>query len=110
MPSIVGTWRLAKAEAHDANGKPLLTPYGGKGMGRVTFNAEGRMAAVVVDTHAAVWYLAQDPKLSQKAMEALDSATQAGERSCDLRCRTHLSCGEEPVADHGARAVDRRAG
>jgi hypothetical protein len=49
MPSIVGTWRLVKAEAHDASGKPLPTPYGGKGMGRITFNAEGRMAMVVVD-------------------------------------------------------------
>ena len=49
MQSIVGTWRLVKAEAHDVDGKPLPTPYGGKGMGRVTFNAEGRMAAVVVD-------------------------------------------------------------
>jgi Lipocalin-like domain len=52
MQSIVGTWRLVKAEAHDANGKPLPLPYGGKGMGRVTFNAEGRMAAVVVDGRA----------------------------------------------------------
>lgn len=49
MRSIVGTWRLVKAEAHDASGKPLPEPYGGKGMGRVTFNAEGRMATVVVD-------------------------------------------------------------
>jgi hypothetical protein len=49
MPSIIGTWRLVKAESHDGSGKPLPTPYGGKGMGRVTFNAEGRMAAVVVD-------------------------------------------------------------
>ena len=49
MQSIVGTWRLVKAEAHDASGRPLPVPYGGKGMGRVTFNAEGRMAAVVVD-------------------------------------------------------------
>jgi lipocalin-like protein len=49
MPSIVGTWRLVKADAHDANGKPLPAPYGGKGMGRVTFNSDGRMAAVVVD-------------------------------------------------------------
>ena len=37
------------------------------------------MAAVVVDTHAVLWYLAQDSTFSQKAMEALDSATQAGE-------------------------------
>lgn len=49
MKEIVGTWRLVKAEAHDADGKPLPVPYGGKGMGRVTFNADGRMAAVVVD-------------------------------------------------------------
>ena len=49
MTSITGTWRLVKAEAHDAAGKPLPAPYGGMGIGRVTFNAEGRMAAVVVD-------------------------------------------------------------
>jgi hypothetical protein len=49
MPSIVGTWRLVKAESHDGAGNKLPEPYGGKGMGRVTFNAEGRMAAVVVD-------------------------------------------------------------
>jgi hypothetical protein len=49
MPTIVGTWRLVKAESHDGGGNALPAPYGGKGMGRVTFNAEGRMAAVVVD-------------------------------------------------------------
>lgn len=49
MRSIVGTWRLVKAEAHDASGKALPVPYGGKGMGRVTFDADGRMATVVVD-------------------------------------------------------------
>jgi hypothetical protein len=49
MPSIVGTWRLVKAESPDAAGNKLPQPYGGKGMGRVTFNAEGRMATVVVD-------------------------------------------------------------
>ena len=49
MQSIVGTWRLVKAEAHDANGNALPTPYGGKGLGRVMFNAEGRMMAVVCD-------------------------------------------------------------
>jgi hypothetical protein len=49
MKSVVGTWRLAKAEAHDANGKPLPEPYGGQGMGRLTLSAGGRMASVVVD-------------------------------------------------------------
>ena len=35
MQSIVGTWRLVKAESHDANGNALPAPYGGKGLGRV---------------------------------------------------------------------------
>ena len=28
MISIVGTWRLVRAEAFDANGKPQPAPYG----------------------------------------------------------------------------------
>jgi hypothetical protein len=49
MPSIVGTWRLVKAESHDSSGKLLPAPYGGLGLGRVMFNADGRMMAVVCD-------------------------------------------------------------
>jgi hypothetical protein len=49
MPSIVGTWRLVRAESHDANGNALPAPYGGQGLGRVMFNADGRMMAVVCD-------------------------------------------------------------
>ena len=42
---------------------------------------EGRylMPAVAVDTHSIVWYLSADPRLSAKALEALDAATSAGE-------------------------------
>jgi hypothetical protein len=49
MKSIVGTWRLVKAEAFGRDGTPLPLPYGGKGMGRVCFTAEGRMMAVTCD-------------------------------------------------------------
>jgi len=49
MQSIVGTWRLVAATARDANGQLLPPPYGSKGMGRVTFSAEGRMMSVVCD-------------------------------------------------------------
>ena len=35
------------------------------------------MSAVVVDTHAVVWYLAGNRKLSAKATQALDEATAA---------------------------------
>jgi len=49
MPSIVGTWKLVRATAHDGSGTPLPEPYGGKGIGRVTFTADGRMQSVVCD-------------------------------------------------------------
>jgi hypothetical protein len=49
MVSIVGTWKLVRATAKDGNGAPLPDPYGGKGIGRVTFTADGRMQSVVCD-------------------------------------------------------------
>lgn len=49
MPSIVGTWKLVHASARDANGAALPAPYGGNGIGRVTFSAGGRMMSVVCD-------------------------------------------------------------
>jgi|SRR5579885_2287685 len=49
MPSIVGTWKLVRAVARDANGGVLPEPYGGQAIGRVTFTAGGRMQSVVCD-------------------------------------------------------------
>jgi hypothetical protein len=49
MASIVGTWKLVGGAAHDAAGNPLPPPYGGNGIGRVTFTAGGRMMSVVCD-------------------------------------------------------------
>ena len=49
MPSIVGTWKMVAAAARNRDGNALPAPYGGKGMGRVMFNAEGRMMAVTCD-------------------------------------------------------------
>ncbi len=34
------------------------------------------MNAVVVDTHTAIWYLLQSPKLSQTAHKAIDFASK----------------------------------
>ena len=47
--SIVGTWKLVRATARDGDGRALPEPYGGKGIGRVTFTADGRMQSVVCD-------------------------------------------------------------
>src|SRR5712691_4798175 len=49
MRSIVGTWKLVAAAARFRNCNPLPAPYCGKGMGRVVFNAAGRMMAVNCD-------------------------------------------------------------
>lgn len=50
MPvSLVGTWKLVRATAKDGSGATLAEPYGGKGIGRVTFTADGRMQSVVCD-------------------------------------------------------------
>ena len=52
--SIVGTWKLVDATSKDQEGKPLPKPYGPKGMGLVTLNAEGRMMAVLCDGRASL--------------------------------------------------------
>ena len=49
ITSIVGTWRLVRAEAFDANGKPQPAPYGGAPTGRVMFTSSGRMMAMTGD-------------------------------------------------------------
>jgi hypothetical protein len=49
MNDIVGTWRLVRAEARDGDGKELPTPYGGQGLGRIVFGADGRMAVMMID-------------------------------------------------------------
>ena len=49
MNSIVGTWKLVAASAHDGEGNILPSPYGPKFMGRAIFNADGRMMAVLCD-------------------------------------------------------------
>ena len=54
MRSIVGTWKLVAAAARDRDGKPLPAPYGGKPLGRVMFNVDGRMMAVTCDGRPAL--------------------------------------------------------
>jgi Lipocalin-like domain len=52
--SIVGTWRLIETKAHDDAGKTLPRPYGPQPMGLVTFQADGRMMAVLCDGRASL--------------------------------------------------------
>ncbi len=53
--AIVGTWRLLHGTAKTDDGKVTVPAYGGeKGMGRVTFSADGRMMAVLCDGRASL--------------------------------------------------------
>jgi hypothetical protein len=51
---IVGTWKVVEATARDGAGALLPKPYGPLGMGLVTFNAAGRMMAVLCDGRSAI--------------------------------------------------------
>jgi hypothetical protein len=53
-PQLVGTWKMVDATSRDADGKALPKPYGPKGMGLVTLNADGRMMAVLCDGRASL--------------------------------------------------------
>src|SRR5215468_5768308 len=53
MISIVGTWRLVRAEAFDANGNPRPAPHGGAPVGRIMFTSSGRMMAMTGDGRQA---------------------------------------------------------
>jgi hypothetical protein len=46
---IIGIWRMISTKGADDSGKALPPPYGPKAMGLVTFQADGRMMAVLCD-------------------------------------------------------------
>jgi Lipocalin-like domain len=52
--NIIGTWRLVRAEAFDADGKPRPAPYGNAPLGRVMLTGKGRMMAMTGDGRAHV--------------------------------------------------------
>ena len=52
--NIIGTWRLVRAEAFDADGRPRPAPYGNAPLGRVAFTGSGRMMAMTGDGRAQV--------------------------------------------------------
>jgi len=51
-PRIVGIWQLKSTVGRDDAGKVLPEPYGPLAMGLVTFQADGRMMAVLCDGRA----------------------------------------------------------
>ena len=54
IEELYGTWRLVRATAVDADGRPLPAPYGPLPMGRLVLNRDGRMMAVLCDGRTAL--------------------------------------------------------
>ena len=50
--TIIGTWALVHTVTKDAEGRDQPSLFGPKSMGRATFNADGRMMAVLCDGRA----------------------------------------------------------
>jgi hypothetical protein len=51
---LIGTWRLVRATATDADGNVLPEPYGPRPMGRLVLDASGRMIVALCDGRAAM--------------------------------------------------------
>jgi hypothetical protein len=54
MSNIVGTRRLVRVEAFDADGKPQPAAYGGAPAGRIMLTSDGRMMAMTGDIRPTV--------------------------------------------------------
>ncbi|MGE0701233.1 MAG: lipocalin-like domain-containing protein [Hyphomicrobiaceae bacterium] len=119
--SIVGTWRLVKASATYEDGTPAPAPYGGvKGMGRVTFNGDGRMMAVLCDGRAEMPagetreynsycgnFTFDGSRLVTRVDAASDGQRLGGDQVRDVRFEGALMVLRPPVRQVGVRRIQR---
>ena len=122
MIGIVGTWRLLRGTASAADGTVLPPPYGGeKGMGRVTFNADGRMMAVLCDGRTALPagtvreynsycgnYTFDGKRLVTKVDASSDPARFGSEQVRDVRFEGRLMVLRPPFRAYGSRPAEQR--
>jgi hypothetical protein len=55
MSKQVGTWRLVRTEAVDANGNQIRDPFGGKSaIGRLVLSTNGRLSASITDARTSI--------------------------------------------------------
>jgi len=72
---IVGIWRMVGTKGADDGGKALPPPYGPKAMGLVTFQADGRMMAVLCDGRSEMPGSEPRPFMSYAGNYSFDGAT-----------------------------------
>jgi hypothetical protein len=120
MPSVIGTWRLVRATARDADGNNLPPPYAGHGMGRVVLAADGRMMAVTCDGRRELPegttreygsycgnYTFDGARLVTRVDAAADPSRIGSDQVRDVRFEDGLMVLRPPPRTHGT-AVEQR--
>jgi hypothetical protein len=120
MMNVTGTWRLVRAIAKDGAGNPLPAPYGGRGMGRVVLEANGRMMAVICDGAAELPagvtreyssycgnYTFDGTTLVTKVDAALDPSRIGSEQVRGVRFEDGLMVLRPPFRAYGGEAEQR---
>lgn len=72
---IIGIWRMVSTKGVDDTGKALAPPYGPKAMGLVTFQADGRMMAVLCDGRSEMPGGEKRPHMSYAGNYTFDGTT-----------------------------------
>ena len=121
VSSIVGTWRLVRATSVAADGTIMPSPYGGeRGMGRVTFNADGRMLAVLCDGRPSLPpgvvreynsycgnYTFDGKQLITRVDAASNSIQVGSDQVRDVRLEGKLMVFRPPLRTSGPKAAQR---
>lgn len=121
VDKIVGTWKLVDAKAVDAEGNALPTPWGGVDvMGRLTFNAEGRMVSVICDSRLEIpagqsreytsycgTYRLEGGQLITRVDAAADPARMGTDQVRDVHFDGNLMVLKPPMKPYGARVEQR---
>lgn len=119
---IVGTWMLVDAKAIDADGKELPRPYGGADvMGRLTFNAQGRMVSVICDSRLDIppgehreytsycgTYRLNGNQLTTRVDAAADEERMGSDQVRDVHFEGDLMVLRPPMKPYGARVEQRQ--
>ncbi len=118
---IVGTWKLVDAKAVDAEGRVLAKPYGGGAvLGRLTFDADGRMVSVICDSRVAVAageereytsycgsYRLEGDQLITRVDAAADPERMGTDQVRDVRFEGGEMILRPPMKPYGARVEQR---
>lgn len=122
MPKHVGTWRLVRAEAVDADGNPVAPPFGGEAViGRVVLTADGRLSASIVDARKTIpegqtreyscyagAYTFDGQTLVTTVDAASDPARMGTEQVREVSFEGDLMVLRPPLRSYGGKPAERR--